>query len=300
MFAYHQGGPERVKPVPPSHLLADGRADVVSPVRAMGGAGGKVATRVQGGLIVALQELRTDPPLQGKGKLSAWVVPPPKGKKREVVPAEPLYIREARGSRGHRPELYRVEATRALQAAFHPSRMDSGVTPAQKARVGSLLGPLLREQRERKNKQAKAARRNKRRRRDEGATGTVVGGPSTEGGTSRGREDLVDQEAREELVRFARATRDHFAAWGNRLGTMWEISEDLWEEPEEHEEEQEQGGSELLQGQQEQGDSEPEEEDLIDKYAQHDEEEGGGKGKGTAEGSSSEESSDSDSGSSEM
>ena len=153
MFAYHQGGPQQVKPVPPSQLLADGRADVMSPVRAMrdddGGRRGKVATRVQGGLILALQELRKDR-IQGTspdqtGQLSAWVVsPPPKG--REVAPAEPLYIRDARreGGPGFRPELYRMEATRALHAAFRPSRMDSGATPAQKARDTSLLGPFSR------------------------------------------------------------------------------------------------------------------------------------------------------------
>ena len=239
-----------------------------------------MATRVQGGLILALQELRKDR-IQGTspdqtGQLSAWVVsPPPKG--REVAPAEPLYIRDARreGGPGFRPELYRMEATRALHAAFRPSRMDSGATPAQKARDTSLLGPLLQKQREKKNKQAKVARQNKRRR-DEGATGTVVGGPPTEGGTSRGREDLVDQEVREEFVASLRAKRDHYAALSNRLSIKWGIPE----EPEEPE----QGGSELLERQEEQGGSELEGEDLIDKWgAVHDEEEDGGKGKETSE-----------------
>ena len=296
MFAYHQGGPQQVKPVPPSQLLADGRADVMSPVRAMrdddGGRRGKVATRVQGGLILALQELRKDR-IQGTspdqtGQLSAWVVsPPPKG--REVAPAEPLYIRDARreGGPGFRPELYRMEATRALHAAFRPSRMDSGATPAQKARDTSLLGPLLQKQREKKNKQAKVARQNKRRR-DEGATGTVVGGPPTEGGTSRGREDLVDQEVREEFVASLRAKRDHYAALSNCLSMKWGIPEEP-EEPEQGgsellERQEEQGGSELLERQEGQGGSELEGEDLIDKWgAVHDEEEDGGKGKETSE-----------------
>ena len=248
-----------------------------------------MATRVQGGLILALQELRKDR-IQGTspdqtGQLSAWVVPPPP-KGGEVAPAEPLYIRDVRreGGPGFRPELYRMEATRALHAAFRPSRMDSGATPAQKARDTSLLGPLLQKQREKKNKQAKVARQNKRRR-DEGATGTVVGGPPTEGGTSRGREDLVDQEMREEFVAYLRATRDHHAAWSNRLSIKWGIPE----EPEQGgsellERQEEQGGSELLERQEEQGGSELEGEDLIGKWAAvRDEEEDGGKGKETSE-----------------
>ena len=103
-----------------------------------------------------------------------------------------------------------------------------------------------------------------------------MGGPPTEGGTSRGREDLVDQEVREEFVASLRVKRDHYAPLCNRLSIKWGIPE----EPEEPE----QGGSELLERQEEQGGSELEGEDLIDKWgAVHDEEEDGGKGKETSE-----------------